>query len=101
MLRQFVVSLLAFNPLPDSCPSLAHGFNAGPMAHDPTETEFSLTSLLYHCLLPDSSPHDVLLCGQLPENAGFGIVSDQKPQITHYTVQPPLLEPLTNLTRSL
>lgn len=88
------------------CPSwflswLGSWFQCCPMAHDPRETEFSLTSLPYHCLLPDPSPHNGLLCGKLLENAEFGIVSDWKPQITHYTLQSPLLEPLTNLTRSL
>lgn len=101
MPRQFVVSLLSFNSLLDSCPDLAPGFSAGPTGCDPRETEFSLISVPYHCLLPDPWPHNVLLCGQLLKNAAFGIVSDWKPQITHCTVQSPLPEPLTNLTRSL
>lgn len=62
------------------------------------ETEFSLTSLPCHCLLPDPSPHNVLLCGQLLKNAGFGIGSDTNPkshiaQFSHHCLSPSQISP--------
>lgn len=95
---QFVVSFLDFNPIPVPAwfqwwfQCWSHGL--WPWRDRIQPHFFALP-------LPDPSLHDVLLCGQLLKNAGFGIVSARKPQITHCTVQSPLLEPLTNLTRSL